>query len=237
MTAMTTGTKESNREAVLILQVGTSTDGMSDLYESNVSFIYYMAKKLGVPSKQLDDFKQTCYFALSDAVRSFKPLDNFSFLTFYGRYIMHHHHRNRLLMDYPVRLPRYAYKKLKDYVNNVDGLDVGSAGVGDMARVRELTRPVVQLETRMDVIEADFSQTETAQLNSTLWGEVSSVLDEKNMLVIRGRYLENRTLEDIGHELGIGKERVRQREIRSLNKLRKSDVLRRLAVDYYSISI
>lgn len=50
----------------------------------------------------------------------------------------------------------------------------------------------------------------------------ASGLDDRHMLVLQRMVLDSCTLEDVGQELGVTKERVRQMEIRAIRRLRQA---------------
>ena len=66
---------------------------------------------------------------------------------------------------------------------------------------------------------------------------VCSELDAKNATILFQRFYENKTLEEIGKAYRIGKDRVRRRINRSLQKLKSSDVLRTIAADFYDLDV
>jgi RNA polymerase sigma-32 factor len=63
-----------------------------------------------------------------------------------------------------------------------------------------------------------------AQTRSRWLNEALSTLSEREQKIIRDRHLtyEAVTLEDLGRQLGISKERVRQLEARAMDKLKES---------------
>jgi len=67
-------------------------------------------------------------------------------------------------------------------------------------------------------------------------GEALQVLNERELYVIRARRLSNEpiTLEALGEELGVSKERIRQIETRALEKLRTALLQRNDAIAYQS---
>lgn len=68
----------------------------------------------------------------------------------------------------------------------------------------------------------------------SIWGIVDSVLTEKNSYILKQIYVKERTLTSIAKELEIGVERVRQRKIRSLEKLHENLVLRGIYYSYFN---
>ena len=68
-----------------------------------------------------------------------------------------------------------------------------------------------------DIINAEYER----EIKSVLWDEVDD-LDEKDSFILRERYLKNKTLVEIGRDLGMTKEGARQRESRALSKLKRN---------------
>lgn len=68
-------------------------------------------------------------------------------------------------------------------------------------------------------------------LSKVLWEEVDT-MDAAEVNVIHKRYQEDKTLRDIGSEIGITAEAVRRLETKALSKLRRSKKLRKYAYDY-----
>ena len=68
-----------------------------------------------------------------------------------------------------------------------------------------------------------------------------SILPERYAKVIKGMAYENRTLDDLGTELNVSKERIRQMYMRGINKLRTSDNFKKLiesgAIDLFKNTI
>lgn len=59
------------------------------------------------------------------------------------------------------------------------------------------------------------------EVKDVLWTEVDN-LNEKDSFVLRERYINNKTLLEIGRELGVTQERARQRESKALSKLKRN---------------
>ena len=80
--------------------------------------------------------------------------------------------------------------------------------------------------TSSSLKSTDQGQQETAQRRREAQvGKILARLDEREQKVVMCRFgllngHEPRTLEDIGAEMGVSKERIRQIQIRALNKLR-----------------
>ena len=67
----------------------------------------------------------------------------------------------------------------------------------------------------------------TAQLHSAL-DDAMLLLDERQAVVLRGRFYEGRTLENLAVQLGISRERVRQTESKAIRAMRFPRIQRKL---------
>ena len=67
----------------------------------------------------------------------------------------------------------------------------------------------------------------TAQLHSAL-DDAMLLLDERQAVVLRGRFYEGRTLESLAVQLGISRERVRQTESKAIRAMRFPRIQRKL---------
>ena len=60
-----------------------------------------------------------------------------------------------------------------------------------------------------------------------------STLDEKNYKIMLEHICLDKSFAEIGRNLGIGRERVRMREVRSIKKLQENKDLQRIAAEYF----
>ena len=61
-------------------------------------------------------------------------------------------------------------------------------------------------------------------LDAEAVGKAIQTLDEREQKVITGRFFEDKTLDDLGDDLGISRERIRQIEARALRKLKQPSI-------------
>jgi len=61
-------------------------------------------------------------------------------------------------------------------------------------------------------------------LDAEAVGRAIQTLDEREQKVITGRFFEDKTLDDLGDDLGISRERIRQIEARALRKLKQPSI-------------
>lgn len=107
-----------------------------------------------------------------------------------------------------------------------------------MANITSLDAPVKNLEegeyTVGDVIpsgedmeEDTLEQIQQKQVRTILWEYVDS-LPDRQPEVIRKRFQDNMTLEEIGNEFGVRRESIRQQEARAMRELRKPHIAKKL---------
>ena len=117
-------------------------------------------------------------------------------------------------------------KKTYDIVGNVESLDQSIAGDNEEIR---LSNSIIGLNgIENDIVDKIIEK----DIKSSLWGIIEKNTSEKENKIINSRYKEGLTLEAIGKELGVTRERVRQIESVALKKLRTSRVQRMLSERY-----
>lgn len=192
-------------------------ENMSKLYFENLNLIHTMANSMYLTDSDREDFLQMAYIALDKAVHVFKFDSGYSFLAYYRRCLVHEFYQHILLMRYPYRVTHKEHQHLKIHG---DGLFFHY----DTAESLDLT-----------LVDTGFKEAEYQLLCDSVWNTVRSELNAKNYHVIVKLYKEGQSRREIANEMRIGYERVRLREIRSLQKLRRNSFLHELAMDYYGI--
>lgn len=211
-----------NEEIVCKLQKdGFNRALMEQLWEANLGFTNYKInsyERFKSPLLQKDDMIQISYFAMCEAVKAYHPAAGVSFLAYYAKWIVSFTYRQELLMHRGYQMP-INYKRLSclPYVIEEDYRDNDSLAYNLGGEI--------------------FRRNPTAEVRHAIWSVVFSELDSKNATILFQRFYENKTLEEIGKEYRIGKERVRRRIDRSLQKLKNSDVLRTIAADFYDLNV
>lgn len=187
-------------------------DGVLNLYLANYGLIYRFASDFRVPINDLEDFKQLCYFALLEAIRVFPKNSEYSFTACFRLCVRSAYSQYKLHSEYPVSITRWGVRKLTD---------------SDM-----LPKKVTLEGVRTPYLDYYFRVIEEREVKKSLWDRVNDVLSPKNALVLRMRYLDEKTYREIGEELGIGAERARMRHNRSLRRLRDDPVISEIAILY-----
>lgn len=184
------------------------------LYYSNYNLINTFRKACGVRYSDVDDFNQLAFIALEKAVNAFNESSKFSFMAYFRRCLVHEYYLFRLEMHFPCKMTNSSYKEVKISDNTIAAIDICNVEIHQL--------------------DYQFSLVEKRMVADILWSTVTSVLSDKNSFIIKERFIRQRTLLDIGKELGIGAERVRQREKKALAILRVNEVICEIARDYYS---
>lgn len=166
-------------------------EARNTLIISNLSFIIAMAFRFWRPGKSLMDLVSSGCIGAIIASRRYDPEKEARFLTYAGWWIM----RGMQYVDY------YADK------HPTVSLDDPLFDEEDSTRA-DLIIDETAFETSMDQVETE------SLLN------YPGLLTDRERVIIDGRFWEDRTLEQIGETLNIGKNRVRQLELKALRKIR-----------------
>lgn len=162
------------------------------LFTINKKFVYKSLNEMSTMPSNIDDYLQLSYLALFKHVKSYENC-NCRFLAFYRVWIFHYVYLYNTEMQLPFRVPVNFFKK-----------------VG-------YTRVPLESNTSMYCINILDDL-----MNKTLWDEVEVCVGEMNKDILKMYYKEEMSYAAIGRYYGIGRERVRQRVLRSIRKLRES---------------
>lgn len=215
---------EKNKSYVVLIRSGINVrENMYKLYEENFGFVVYFIRRCKIPQSRFNDCTQLAYLALYDAVINFKFIHKMSFINYYKKWMIHYFYEDMLLMGYPMRITKTSVKE----VDSTKWISIDEQAIVeiDNHEGHRLTDSI----SLFSIMQSD--------LVSTIWTLVDSELNEKNYYIIQQRFIHKRTLSSIGEELGIGKERVRLRILRSLNKLSKNKDLQQIAIDWFEIDV
>lgn len=208
----------TNEELAILAQNGHKAsrlalwDSIQGLFYKKAA-VYYLSNAELCTSHgvELDDLRQISYMAFLDAVKAYDPESGFLFSTF---------------INYP----------FQNAVNSLLGLRTERQANEPLNRAASLDKPIETADgdssTLMDMIPdtASMDFLEELDRDSEAWfiRKVVDELKEPFQSVIRLHFFEGRTLQEIGEEMGVTAERVRQLKYKALRKLRQNKQLRQM---------
>lgn len=234
------------------------TDALLELVEVNLRFVIKIAKKyrnLGVP---FVDLINEGNLGLIEAAKRFDPERNVKFTSYAVWWIRQSILQALSTMGHPLRLPpkvanmvfrvgqsvqRQAetLRRRPTMMEIAQDLNVQQR---DLERILELSSPGISLSQPIDsegdisvedTISDDSVQPESEAMHSLLYEvlyRAISELDERERTILEYRFgLKDgkpRTLKEIGKLVGLSRERVRQIEVKALEKLRQHSKIRSL---------
>ena len=241
----------TNEQLVICIQAGEEVaDHMAQLWQQNQGIIGKLAEKYSHLAEE-EDLKQEGYFGLWEAARRYNPKEGSKFITYASHWIrqkmvryIHNNgtvripvHENERLMQYNKLCNAFLAKLNRmpsgHEISRYLGISIKQArqlqNDAGMAEIGSLDSPVAGAEdivlgdsiaSNEDIESTILDKLETQQLKDTLWLLVDA-LPGKQPEVIRARYQEGRTLEDVGREMGVTGNMVRQIQATALRELRK----------------
>lgn len=215
----------SNEELVAVIQSG-APERMGELWEQVRRFVIKQARRVPLEDRadvELDDLIQAGYLALVDSVADYKP-GEYGFLTYLG-----YHLKNRFAEATRFRSERQRRETLAG-TSSLDAPVNDEAGASTLGDFQEDPAGRADMEAAEERIFQE-------QLREAV-AEALATLPEEQRELLRLRYWEGLTLEEIGQLHGVGAERVRQKENKAIRELRKPKNAVRLVhfydFDYYS---
>lgn len=256
-------TELSNEQLVIRIQSGIDVaDNMATLYRQNKGMLARLANWYKRYA-EFDDLMQEGYIGLSAAVDHFEQERDIQFITYAVFWIRQSmlHYIEKLS---PVSISMYQQiKKHKRFISQFESVYGRKPDINESCHFlgvnREQFHKVMESEimTKVQSLDCPVGEDETATLCDTLTAEISvenDVLDkiqreelkrliwsmvdqlkEEQQTVIRMRYQEDKTLKEIGQELGKSPERIRIIEgnaFREFRKTKNERLLRPFLVDY-----
>lgn len=246
----------SNEELVTRIKAGINTaDNMLQLWEQTKRFIHVLAKRYQSKA-EIEDLEQEGYLALYDAVDGYKPEKGVKFLTYAEYWIklrMIRYIQKNTTVRIPVNewVHIREYNKMvnafQSYLNRKPTRHEIACNMGltyeqvtqleksvRMGRIESLDAPLSDeidgtlcdtVASDIDIEEMVLDDVAGQQLEADLWMLVDSLPDTQGD-VIRMRYRDNKTFDQIGEEIGMKIGKVRSINQKALCELRYSDDMR-----------
>lgn len=241
----------TNEQLVIRIKAGIDVAGnMLKLWQQNRGFIHKIVNQYKVFAEE-EDLEQEGYLGLSEAVNHYNPDEGVTFLHYASYWIKQHIVRHiksngtvRLPEHIQERIRKYnriVQKWQQDYHRSPSDEEICYFyGVSEkmldkvhkarvMAQIGSLDVPVGEetentlydlLPSPTDSTEQSIEKIQAEQLRAILWSMVEE-LPGNEPEIIRKRYREELTFKEIGQQLGISVEAVRQWEKKGLRELRK----------------
>lgn len=204
----------SNDELVAEIQAG-SMELMGQLWDQVAGLIKWKAKRImtvleGCPGRgvEFEDLCRSGYLAMVAAVDTYDPTAGGTFST----WLMYH-----LKTAFAEATGYRTQKGRQEPLNNYLSLDTPLTDDADSDDLMDVVADPAGLQWRESLEESMWRK----HLQEAM-GAALSTVPEKYRDILRLRYWEDMTLEDIGDLRGISMERVRQMENKALRQLRQS---------------
>ena len=214
----------SNEELVAEIQAG-AVDLMGQLWEQVAGLIKWKAKRIttvleGGPGRsvEFEDLCQSGYLAMVAAVNTYDPAAGGSFST----WLMYH-----LKNTFAEATGSRTQKGARDPLNNYLSLNTPLTDDADSDDLMDVVADPAGLQWRESLEESMWRK----QLQEAV-GAALSTVPEQYREILRLRYWEDMTLEDVGDLRGISKERVRQMENKGIRILRQPKTASQLYAFY-----
>lgn len=231
--------QQATNDALAALAAAGNTFALGQLWEINKGFIkrqlwqwYEKNKSISdAAGLAFEDLEQEGYFAVQNAAAHYDPTKG-NFSTFLSYYI-----KNRIVYatsgEHRVRYEREDGRVVAvsaNPLNNCTSLDVHLDSDDDGS------------STRGDLIEDPAASQAFQQAEETIYNhelhdaieEALSALPERHAYALRRRYYDGLTLGEVGEELHVQRERVRQIEQHAFRQLKQNEQLARWADEILS---
>ncbi len=186
--------------------------------KANIGLVYQIAEKLRTKGERLglarEDLVQEGVLGMARALETFDSEAGTAFATY--SYFWIYHHMNRSIENSGlIRVPTWARSTRTAEAKNavfLEPLDSSSQYPTESRTVEAPTPEPLRLYPTID------SDMDTRNVHDDLRRAVNS-LPSREATVIRGRFFEEMTLAEVGSDLGVSRERVRQIEAEAISKL------------------
>lgn len=203
----------SNEELVAVIRAG-ATERMGELWEQVAGLVKWKANHImtalegcGGRGVEFEDLYQSGYLAMVSAVNTYDPAAGCAFSTWFM-----YHLKNAFAEATGYRTQKGRCEPLNNYLS----LDTPLTDDADSDDLMDVVADPAGLQWRESLEESMWQK----QLQEAV-GVALSTVPEHYREILRLRYWENMTLEDIGDLRGISNERVRQMENKGIRILRQ----------------
>ena len=234
----TTDQQDTNAALAALAAAGNSF-ALGQLWEINQGFLHrlfwqWYSKNKATADEHgltLEDFDQEAFFAIRSAAQAYAPAKG-SFLTLLSYYVQNQinrvvcgeHCRTCTTADgKQIRLSANPLDDCTSLDTPLDSTDAESCTLGDIQQDPAASQAFQTAEDELY----------TEELHAAL-EEALSKLPERTAHVLRCRYYAQQTLQAVGNELGVSRDRVRQIECKGIWELQKLPSLQRWHEDIIS---
>lgn len=168
---------------------------------------WYNKRRQFVLHLDIEDLKQAAFFAMCRAIDNFDPQRGFTFATYLFHWIRHSTQRS-LVADNLVRRPINKHE-----TNKLVHLDSHEPYVAEIITSSG--------DKEEDTAELLYQDAERAAIGAHVFDNLRDWLSDRDATIIE-RYMHGDTLQEIGEDFGLSRERVRQRKRDSLALLREA---------------
>lgn len=218
----------SNEELVAEIQAG-ATEYLSELWEQVAGLVKWKATRVmtvlnGRGGVEIEDLYQSGYLAMVKAAETYDPAAGSAFSTWFM------FHLKRAFAE----ATGYRTKRgQSEPLNNSISLDTPLTDDTDSNDLMDVIADPAGLQWRESLEDAMWRKQLQAVVDAAL-----STVPEQYREILRLRYWDDMTLEDIGNLRGLSKERVRQMENKGIRQLRQPKTASQLYpfydFDFYS---
>lgn len=225
--------KSFNLELVNLIQNGIAVSyNLGRLYENNLGLIYdtLVSSHIDLNGDLAEDLLQVAFFAIYDSAIKYDKNKGMQYLNYLKLWLIHYFYQELIRMNYSFKITDKAYYSAKR--------------LGKLSDFRAMDLSYLSYQEISDGIEdgslfytIHYEDIYSNVLSKEFWEIVKKDLTEMNYEIIQLRFQENLSYAKIAMRYGIGKERVRLRVLRSLNKLKMNQDIQIIAEDWYNIDV